>query len=206
MPAPRSRLLYIVGGVVVVLVAMGAAAWFLFLKGDADPELKISDSKTGTGQSVDSNGLDGTWKVVAGSGDDATVAGYQVKEKFADGLRKVTASGRTSDVTGTLTVAGAKVTKGSFTVDMTTLTSDRPQRDNAIRHDGLETDRFPKSSFELSAPITLPTVADGKVFQVTASGKLTLHGVTRSVRVPISAKVTGDTVTIQGATPIKIGL
>lgn len=198
----RSRRPAVLAAVLVVTLAAGAAAWFLFLKGDAQPALKISDSSTGTDKVVDPSTLDGTWKVVAGTGADATTAGYRVKEEFAVGARKVTANGRTSGVTGTLTVAGAKVTTGDLSVDMTTLQSNESRRDNTIRGRGLQTDQFPTATFELTDPITLPTIHDGKVFAVKGTGKLTLHGVTKTVTIDLTAKVTGTSVTVQGAAPI----
>lgn len=203
MPAPRSRRLLLIGAAVVVVLAIaGAVAWFVFLKGDADPALKITDSKTGSGKAVSTSTLDGTWKVVAGTGDDATVAGYRVKEEFAAGARKVTANGRTNGVTGDLTVAGGKVTAAKLTVDMTTLASDEGRRDQTIKQRGLETNQFPTGTFELTRPIALPVITDGKVFTVKGAGKLTLHGVTKAVSIDLNAKVTGDTVTVQGAAPI----
>ncbi len=115
MPATtRSRLPLIVGGAVVVIaVAVGA---FLFLTRDkSDPPLKLSDATTTTGNAaprrIDAAELDGSWKVVAGTGDNATVAGYRVREVFAAGSRKATANGRTNGVTGSLTMADGTVTR-----------------------------------------------------------------------------------------------
>lgn len=191
-----------IAAVLVVVLAAGAAAWFLFLKSDAQPALKLTDSSTGTGTVVDPTTLDGSWKVGAGTGADSTTAGYRVKEEFAGGARKVTANGRTSGVTGTLAVAGGKVTRADLTVDMTTLQSNESRRDNTIRGRGLQTDQFPTATFELTDPIALPTIHDGKVFAAKGTGKLTLHGVTKTVTIDLTAKVTGKSVTVQGAAPI----
>ncbi|CAN5518954.1 hypothetical protein BH10ACT1_BH10ACT1_06600 [soil metagenome] len=199
----RSRLPFIgVGVIVIIAVAIGA--FLFFTRDQSDPELKLSDSKTGTGETVDTSNLDGAWKVVAGTGDDATVAGYRVKEVFAAGSRKVTANGRTNDVTGTLTVAGDEVSEGTFTVDMTTLASDEGRRDGAIKDRGLETAKFPEGTFELSEPITLPDIKDGETFDVKAVGDLTLHGVTKPVTVDLTARSSGDTFTVQGSAPVQM--
>jgi len=189
--------------VVVVLAVVGFAGWYLFIRDDAPEELKLSDSPSGTGQAVDASALDGTWKVVAGSGDEATVAGYRVKEEFA-GARKVEAAGRTAGVEGDLTVAGGQVTKATFTVDMTTLKSDEDRRDQAIKGRGIQTDSYPTSTFTLTDPITLPAITDGKVFKVEAKGQLELHGVKKPVTLTLSGKSSGEgkTFTIQGSAPI----
>jgi len=202
--APKRSRLPLVIGVVVVVAALGVGAFLYFTRDTSDPKLKLSDSPSAAGQSVDAPTLDGTWKVVAGTDADATVAGYRVEEVFAQGARKATANGRTNDVTGSLTVADGTVTAGSFTVDLTTLKSDEDRRDQVIRDDGLETNRFPKGTFTLTKPIKLPQVADGKVFNVFGTGDLTLHGVTRAVVVPLHAKVTGKTVTVQGLVPVHL--
>lgn len=197
----RSRLPLILGGVVVVAaVAIGAFLWFT--RDTSEPELRLSDDTEGTGEAVDVATLDGTWTVVAGSDDDPTVAGYRVKEVFAAGAREVTANGRTSDVTGELTVAGGSVTEGTFTVDMTTLTSDEGRRDGAIKDRGLQTNEFPEGTFELTEPIELPELADGDAVETTATGDLTLHGVTQPVTIDLTVRASGDTFTVQGSAPV----
>ena len=44
--------------------------------------------------------------------------------------------------------------------------------------------------------------ADGATFNATATGELTLHGVTRSVTFPIEARLSGDVVTVTGSIDI----
>lgn len=197
----RSRLPLILGGVVVILaVAVGA---FLYLTRDtSDEELQLTDTSEGTGEAVDTTSLDGSWTVVAGTGDDATVAGYRVREVFAAGAREVTANGRTNDVAGTLTVADGTVTEGEFTVDLTTLASDEGRRDEAIRDRGLETNDFPEGTFALTEPIELPELADGETFTVTATGELTLRDVTNPVTIELTGRSTGGTFTVQGSAPV----
>jgi polyisoprenoid-binding protein YceI len=202
-PARRSRLPFIALGVFVVLVVAGTAAWFLFLKGKSDPPLSITDCKTtGAGRSVEPSTLDGTWNVVAGASGCETTAGYRVKEEFAGGARKVTANGRTNQVTGAVTVAGGKVTKGSFDVAVNTLTSDESRRDQTIHQRGLQTDQFPKATFALSSPVALPTFTEGTAIDIPVKGSLTLHGVTKPVSITLHVKLTGSTVTVQGSAPV----
>jgi polyisoprenoid-binding protein YceI len=41
--------------------------------------------------------------------------------------------------------------------------------------------------------------ADGQTITATATGELTLHGVTKTVQVPIEARLSGDVVTVVGS-------
>jgi len=196
----RSRLPLVVG-VVMVMAAIAAGGFLYFTRDTSDAPLTLDDAPEASGESVDIAALDGSWAVVPG-GADATVAGYRVEEVFAAGAREATANGRTSDVTGTLAVAEGSVTEGSFTVDLTTLASDEAQRDNALKGRGLETDAFPRATFALTQPIELPTLADGEAFEVSATGDLTLHGVTKGITIDLTGRAAGDTFTVQGAAPV----
>ncbi|MCU1496192.1 MAG: YceI family protein [Acidimicrobiales bacterium] len=202
MSLPKRSRLLLVAAIVVALVAAAVGVLLYLTRDTSDPELELSDDPAASGAAVDATTLDGNWTVVAGSGDDATVAGYRVKEVFAAGSREATANGRTSDVTGELTVAGGRVTEGSFTVDMTTLVSDEGRRDNAIKGRGLQTQEFPKGTFTLTEPITLPDLADGKTFTASATGELTLHGQTQPVTIELTGRSSGDIFTVQGSAPI----
>ncbi|MEO6628767.1 MAG: YceI family protein [Aquihabitans sp.] len=201
--APRSsRLpLYVALGVVGVAVAV-IAVWFVFLKSDAPDKLALEPSATTSGEIVDATSLDGTWKVTPGTGDDATVAGYRVKEEFVAGARKEEAAGRTNEVTGSVTVRGGKVTAVEIKVDVSTLASDESRRDNRIRTDGLQTDQFPEATFVLTKPVDLPELTEGAVVEVPATGSLTLHGVTKPLTIPLQVKATGATFQVQGSAPV----
>lgn len=187
----------------VLVVVAGAAFWYFVLRDTSSKKLTLKDdAPSATSQPKAPTSLPGTWKVVAGSGEEATVAGYRVQEKFAAGVAKVTATGRTPGVTGSVTVVGKNVTAAQFTVDMTKLSSDKPQRDNQIRNRGVETNKFPKATFTLTAPIPLPSITVGKKFTLTAAGNLTLHGVTKKVSLPLNAKESGSAFIVQGSLPI----
>src|SRR5262249_12437923 len=91
-----------------------------------------------------------------------------------------------------------------ITVDLTGLSSDEGIRDSQVKGRILETSQFPNATFELTQPITLPSDgADGKEMKVTATGNLTLHGVTKQVTTEITAKRTGTSIAASGAIPIK---
>jgi polyisoprenoid-binding protein YceI len=216
----RARLLAGVGvGAVVVLAVAGFAGWWFFIRDDAPPKATIDEaSKTldegstssddKSSSSDDPASVDGDWKVdpKIGSFDDfsGTFAGYRIKEELAT-IGGTTAVARTPDVTGGITIAGNKVTTGSFTVDMTTLQSDQDRRDNAIRDRGLETNTFKTSTFKVTQPIALPANAtSGTKIKFSATGDLTLHGVTKSVTISFDARFKDGEIAIVGNTPIHL--
>ena len=114
------RWLLIGGAVVVLLVVGGPFVYFNVIEGKAPARLSLSSnnaksSSTTTGAGVP---LDGTWKVAGGS-----QAGYRVKEiLFGQNHEAV---GRTSNVTGQITISGTTVNATTFTVDLTTVSSDQ---------------------------------------------------------------------------------
>jgi len=162
-----------------------------------------SGSGTSTGSS---SGLDGTWKVdpSVGSFSDfsGSFVGYRVEEELAN-VGAATAVGRTPDVTGSLTFAGSTVSAADFTANLATLQSDRSQRDGQLHRQALETDTYPTATFKLTQPIDLGAIpGDGQVVSATATGDLTIHGTTKSVQIPIQARLSGDVVTVTGSTTI----
>lgn len=213
-PGRRNPLMY-VGAVIALVVIAGTAfgLWYLFLRpagpaAVADATLPpVSTASAGTTvKPLASGSVDGKWNVstTIGSFSDFTdsFVGYRVKEQLA-GIGANTAVGRTPNVQGNLTIAGTKVTGVSISADLTALQSDDSGRDDRLRNQGIETGAFPNATFELSTPIDLGSVpADGVEISVTASGKLTLHGVTKDVQIPLKAKLTGSVIVISGSLPI----
>ncbi len=197
----RNRVLIAAAAVLVIGGGLFAART-VFL-GDAPEEVSLSNA---TEQPSTQNGasFDGTWTVDTESGTfdydaeefTSTYAGYRVNEELVS-IGANTAVGRTRDVEGTLTIAGNRITEVSITVDMTTLQSDSAMRDNAIRTRGLETGRFPTATFELTEPITIGSEpAQGEEIEAQATGNVTLHGVTKQVTIPITARRSGERITV----------
>ncbi len=172
-----------------------------------DPVVMQSVTIRAPGLSTALVSLDGTWTVDSSIGSfnyaaedfSGSWAGYRVQEQLV-GIGESTAVGRTPDMTGTMTLAGTQVTRANLSVGLTTLVSDQPQRDVQLARQGIETDRFPTATFTLVQPVELGHIpADGEEISATAIGNLTLHGVTRGVRVPLKAKLTGDVIGIAGS-------
>ena len=153
-----------------------------------------------------SGGIAGLWTTdpSVGSFSDFTSSfvGYRVREELAS-IGATEAVGRTPDVTGLMRVDGTTVTEAEFTADLTTLQSDESNRDRQLGRQALETSRFPTATFVLTEPVDLGAVpAEGEAVDVTVTGDLTLHGVTKSVEVPLQAKLEGGIVTVVGSLPI----
>lgn len=187
---------------VVVLVLVAGAVWYFFVRSDAPPPASLEDAvaavggnSTGAGGTL---GLDGEWTV----DQAASFAGYRIDEELA-GIGAATAVGRTSQIDAALEFSGSSVIAVEVTVDMTTLQSDRSQRDHAIRSRGLETQAFATASFTLTEPIDLGAVPGaGDTFTAAAVGDVTLHGVTRPVSLDLEASLVDDTVVVVGSTEI----
>ena len=135
--------------------------------------------------------------------DDASVnyVGYRVVEVlFGQDTEGV---GRTRDVTGSLTLDGAQITAAEFTVDMTTLQSDEDNRDRKFNGEIMSTSEFPTATFVITQAIDLGAVpADGTEVTASATGDLTIHGVTKSVTIEVQAQRNGDIVDVLGSTDI----
>lgn len=205
-------------GLVVVLL-IGVAGWWLFIRDDAPEEANLEDAQAAAeADAEDESGvsgdddegsattLAGAWTVdteVESSADvTSPFVGYRIQEELAS-IGANEAVGRTSEVTGSITVDGDQVTEGSIEADMTTLQSDQDMRDNQLRGRGLETDAFPTASFTLTEAVTLPDdAASGEEFSFTATGDLTLHGVTRPVSIEFAASLTEGRIVIAGQADI----
>jgi polyisoprenoid-binding protein YceI len=198
---PRTRgrgRLVLAGAVLALVLAVGGPfAYINFVQEDAPERLGLATATTGADTAAATGAsLDGTWTVAGGS-----QAGYRVEEVLLG--QNVEAVGRTTAVTGELTVSGTEVQSGSFSVDLTQVTSDDDRRDDAFQGRIMETATYPRATFELTEPITLAELpADGETVTATANGELTLHGTTRAVTVELTVQRDGDTVNVSGSIPV----
>jgi polyisoprenoid-binding protein YceI len=165
----------------------------------AEPVASADPAASATSDPATDGDVAGTWTVAEGS-----QAGYRVREQLANLPAESDAVGRTSDVTGSITLAqagdGAQLTEGSLTVDTTTIVSDEDRRDSRLRQEGLETDAFPTATFTITSPVDIPASAlAGEATDVTLVGDLTLHGVTKSVEIPSQAQLLDGMVQVAGS-------
>jgi polyisoprenoid-binding protein YceI len=198
----RWKVWSIAGIGVLVLVIGGPWVYIHLIKDDAPPPLALGS--TSTSSSASGDGATGSAPAIVGdswSVTDDSVVGYRVDEVLFG--QNADAVGRTSAIAGTMTLDGATVTDASFTVDMTTVTSDESRRDDQFNGRIMETSVYPTAMFALSEPIDLGTLPDENAdVTATATGELTLHGVTKTVTFDIQGRYTGSQVEIAGSIPI----
>ncbi|WP_165960646.1 YceI family protein [Actinocrispum wychmicini] len=187
--------LWLVGGIVLVAGGFFGVPWFYIHVLSAAPaqELALNNTAQGSGEAVL---LDGTWAVADGS-----QAGYRVKEILFG--QDTTAVGRTGKVTGTVAIAGTKITGGTVTVDMASVKSDKSGRDETFRDELLSVAQFPTATFALTAPVDFGTVpSTGQTVTVKVPGQFTLHGKTNSVTVDLTVQRGNDTLQAQTKIPV----
>ena len=187
----RARIVVLaVVGVAIALVAGGYAV--LALTGDdapAPPRLQGTPARQGAAQAGA-----GRWHPVAPAG---SFVGYRVDERYL-GVGVRTAVGRTSAVTGRVTVNGDRVEGADLRADMTTVHSDQARRDDSLRSRAIETDRYPSARFTLAGPVALGASPR------QAEGTLTLHGRRAAIAVAVRGqRLSGDRLELVGSAPIR---
>lgn len=198
-------MLLTIAGIGVVVVIAGVALVYFVLFPTSSPKpfslTTSSSSSSASSQAGVSSAaqLAGHWTIGSGS-----AAGYRVREKLAFLPAESQAVGRTSSITGSATFTGSgttvRVTRASFDVDVETLKSDRSMRDEKIREIGLESEKYPTSTFVLSAPIVLPASAlTGRAVHVSATGALEIHGTTKTVTIPLEMSLSSAEVQAVGS-------
>lgn len=196
-PSRRRRRLtparLLLGAALSAVVAF-VAAYALFFTPDSPPPLTLS----GPGEAVATVPA-GVWTVGTGS-----VAGYRVREKLLRLPASNDAVGRTSAVTGSFRLDpagdGLVVRAGMrLDADLSTMTSDEPRRDDHMRTMGIESDRFPAASFVSTADLVVRPEAGSASARALVRGELTLHGVTRTVDVPVQARYDGSRIEVVGS-------
>ena len=134
--------------------------------------------------------LDGVWSVdtALGSFEDysSSWAGYRVGEELS-GIGTTEAVGRTPAVSGTLEIDGPTVVAAVVDVDLTTLVSDRPQRDGLVQR-ALDTSQFPSARFALAEPVSFDALpAAGESVTATVAGTFSVHGASRPVVITVES-------------------
>jgi polyisoprenoid-binding protein YceI len=196
----RARRWLIAAIVVVVVLAVGIPFVYIhFIEGSAPAKLALPPSKGGgTGSGSTSVGsVDGTWHVGKGS-----VVGYRVQEVLIG--QHTTAVGRSSTVSGSITISGTDVTAGAFTVNMASVVSDQSERNASFDGRIMDVAQYPTATLKLTAPIDLGTIpAVGATGTYDASGDLTMHGVTKPVIFTVSAERTSAGIDALADIPIE---
>jgi polyisoprenoid-binding protein YceI len=203
------RWLLLATGVLVVLAAAGPFVYIHFFNGSTPAALSLSPGSpspaastpaTTAGQGTAAAGASGTvaGRWTAGSG---SVVGYRVNEVLLG--QNATAVGRTTSVTGQLTIAGTTATAADFSVPMATVHSDKSERDAQFDTRIMDVAQYPTATFTLTSPIDLAPLPPGGVIKdYTAHGRLTLHGATRAVTFTLTAERKGAQIEVAGDIPV----
>jgi polyisoprenoid-binding protein YceI len=211
---PRHWLRWLIGAV-VGLAALAAAGPFIYIHffNAAPSALSLtpgssssaatpssgstaSSAGTATANTAASGAVAGTWTTGSGS-----VVGYRVNEVLLG--QNATAVGRSTSVTGHLTIQGTAATAASFSVPMDTIHSDKSQRDAQFDSRIMDVAQYPTGTFTLTSPIDLGSPpAVGVIKSYTAHGKLTLHGTTRAVTFTLTAERKANQIEVAGDIPV----
>jgi polyisoprenoid-binding protein YceI len=174
--------------VVLIVLAIG-----LFIKlSPAPPPLALPTTRAG----APAGPLDGTWDVTAGS-----VAGFRLSESAMGFSNDVV--GRTSDVTGSIVIAGDQVTRAALRIGLAGLRVNG--KIEAQLAASLGTRAHPAATFTLGRPVPLsPALATGGTAAVRAAGQLSLNGVTHRAAVALAARRDGAALQTAGSIPIAL--
>ena len=134
-------------------------------------------------------------------------AQYKARETLANIGSPSDAVGKTSNVTGTIvfTSSGAVDSSASkITIDLSTLQSDKSQRDNYIKQNTLNANKYPNAVF-------VPTELQGLSWPLPTSGQstfkmlgnLTVHGTTSPTTWDVTATFDGNQVKGTATTTVK---
>jgi polyisoprenoid-binding protein YceI len=133
---------------------------------------------------------------------------YRVREQLAGLSFPNDAVGVTSAVEGVIVfdAEGRLAPDSRFTVDLRTLRSDEARRDNYVRRNTLETDRYPLVTFVPTETRRLPFPLSGTgsvPFELV--GDLTVKDVTRRVSWDATASFDGPRVAVRARTAFRFG-
>jgi polyisoprenoid-binding protein YceI len=153
------------------------------------------------GQPVTQGGTaDGTYTIVSA---DST-ASYSVHEKFLQQNLPGIAVGKTSAVAGSLVFSAGAVKPSQVTVDVSTLKSDKGQRDQVIKNQGLESSKYPQAEFSITGVEgTVPAIA-GQEVAFKLKGNLKIHGTEKPVVWDAKAHTEGNKLFLTGTIQFKM--
>jgi Uncharacterized conserved protein len=102
--------------------------------------------------------------------------------------------GRTSRVSGTIVAdaAAPSAAKVEVTVDLASLDTGVALRNKEMREIYLETGKFPVATFRSTAVAGPESIQPNQPAEIGVTGDFTLHGVTRTMRIPIRVVLIPD--------------
>jgi len=112
------------------------------------------------------------------------------------GIRDVTGEARIDPQALELSSLTMRIRAASLEVQNNASEKDRREMKRVMDEEVLETARYPDITFETTSVAAKGNDASG--FQAELEGELTLHGVTRALRVPVQVSVSGDMLRAHG--------
>ncbi len=188
----RKTLIYIAIAAAMFIVGGPWLYTSLFRDEPLNPFNEKSISKNGVTATSGEIEISGNWKLTADS-----QVGYRINERIA--LKTFETVGRSSEVTGSLKILDSHITQATFEVDMKTFQSDSGGRDAQFNGRIMETKKYPTANFVLTEPIILfdkPT--NSMTIENTATGNLTLRGITKEITLSLSSTLENSVITVIG--------
>ncbi len=206
----RWLILLLAMGAGIVVVA-GGLLWFF--SGDAPAGVDLSETAAAVTSNSDETGgvpagIEGKWAVDTTLGEftvedttTATYVGFRVEEVL-NSIGSNTAVGRTPDVSGTIAIEGTTLKSAEILADFTSVISDESRRDDQIRS-ALNTSTHPNATFVLTESIELGDGAGaGELVSTTATGELTINGVTNNATFELEAQLIDGVILVTGTSDI----
>lgn len=210
----RRPLILAATAAVVALVAL--VVWFLLR--DAPAAVDIDEAVGAVAPSPSSTGAassapvdpQGTWAVDSESQpysfdeSTGTFVGFRIDEQLST-VGAATAVGRTPVVRGELTLDGTVLSAATFTADLSQVKTDDSRRDRrALAAMGVATN--PEATFLLTEPLDLGSApVPGQTIAATATGELTINGVTDTVMLPLEAALsTSGVLVVTGSVDVEL--
>lgn len=195
----------VVASVVVVALAGFAFIYFVLFPTSSTPAFALKAPKKVVAVRSDAQ-IVGRWTISRGS-----QAGYRVREKLAFLPALDDAVGRTSQITGGASFAASAgkltVTAASFVINVYSLKSNEAMRDEHIHTIGIQSATYPKASFVLTDPLTLPQSSlGGRVVDIEVTGDVNIHGTTRRLMIPVELRLSPTRIEAVGSLTFPWGL
>ena len=194
----RSRW-YLAGGAAVVLIIAVLISYFYslnFAKGVSQSQAHTAaGTATACGTAVPTTGLR-TFSIVPAQ----TTASYSVHEDLIlQNNPNAVAVGTTHSVTGGFVIRTSGtplVASMNMTVDLRTLQTDQPRRDQFVQQNSLQTDLYPDATFVSTCASNLPaSYSEGQQAKFQITGNLTMHGTTNKEVADVQGTLNSGAVT-----------
>jgi len=148
---------------------------------------------------------------------ETSTASYIVHEEFFSGalakyginVGNAEVVGSTQAVNGELILVlngeESQFVSGQFTVDISTLATDRDQRDEWIRGNALESSKYPLATFSATGVEGAPAqYTEGEEVSFKLTGDLLVREISQPATFDVTATLTGDTLNAVATTSMKI--